>query len=110
MAEISNESDYKNAMRVMIRRVQSGEAIDTFSESVEDMEILSDCIRLGYINGAVEQDGRPFRTLDGKMHPVIHNSHIPLKGIAFLHPQPDWKFLIPTLISLAAFVKSFFFD
>lgn len=110
MAKINNECDYKRAMRDMIRRVQSGEDIDSFSESVEDMEILSDCIRLGYVNGTVEHDGLTLRTMDGKMHPVIHNSHIPLKGVAFLHPQPDLKFWIPTLISLAAFVKSFFFN
>lgn len=110
MTKINNESDYKKAMRAMILRVQSGEHIDTFAESVESMEILSDCIKLGYINGTVEHDGLSLRTMDGKMHPVVHNSHIPLKGIAFLHPQPDWKFWIPTLISLAAFIKSFFFN
>lgn len=104
---IKTEKQYCRAMRKMIRRVQSGEQINANSASFEDMEILSDCIRLGYVNGIIEESGCVLRTLDGKMRPRIFNNHIPLKGIAFLHPHPNWEFLIPTIISLIALVKSF---
>jgi hypothetical protein len=70
------------------------------------MEILADCISAGYVNGELMRDGKELRTLDGKIHPIIYNSHIPLKGIAFLHPQLDWKFIIPTIISILALLCS----
>ena len=89
-------------MRRMISRVQRGEHIDIWNESTENMEILADCISAGYVNGELMRDGKELRTLDGKIHPIIYNSHIPLKGIAFLHPQLDWKFIIPTIISILA--------
>lgn len=93
-------------MRIMISRVQRGEHIDIWNESTENMEILADCISAGYVNGELMRDGKELRTLDGKIHPIIYNSHIPLKGIAFLHPQLDWKFIIPTIISILALLCS----
>lgn len=93
-------------MRRMISRVQRGEHIDIWNESTENMEILADCISAGYVNGELMRDGKELRTLDGKIHPIIYNSHIPLKGIAFLHPQLDWKFIIPTIISILALLCS----
>ena len=90
----------------MISRVQRGEHIDIWNESTENMEILADCISAGYVNGELMRDGKELRTLDGKIHPIIYNSHIPLKGIAFLHPQLDWKFIIPTIISILALLCS----
>lgn len=104
---IKSEVEYIKEMRNMVKRVQSGEHIDTQNASIQDLEILCDCIKLGYINGTIEKNGVQERTLDGKIHPTVFNAHIPLKGIAFLHPKPDWKFLLPLLISLVALVKSF---
>ena len=49
---IRSQREYKRAMRKMIRRIQSGEEIDSWRESSEDMEILADCILAGYVNGA----------------------------------------------------------
>ena len=92
--------------RKMIRRIQSGEEIDSWRESSEDMEILADCIVAGYVNGELKDDGKTLRTMDGKIHPIVFNSHIPLKGLAFLHPQIDWKFIIPTIISIIALLCS----
>lgn len=103
---IRSQREYKKAMRKMIRRVQSGEKINSWEENFEDMEILADCISAGYINGELEEDGKPIRTLDGKIHPIVFNSYIPLKGLAFLHPQIDWKFIIPTIISVIALLCS----
>ena len=103
---IRSQREYRKAMRKMIRRVQCGEEIDARKESIEDMEILADCISAGYINGELEHDGKSIRTLDGKIHPIVFNSHIPLKGLAFLHPQIDWKFIIPTIISVIALLCS----
>ncbi len=105
---IRSQREYKRAMRKMIKRVQSGEIIDSWNESFEDMEILADCILAGYINGEVFHDGEVIRTMDGKIHPTIFNSHIPLKGLAFLRPQVDWKFIIPTIISAVALLCSLF--
>ena len=103
---IKSQREYKRLMRTMIRRVQRGEEIDSWKENYEDMEILADCISAGYINGEIKTDGKPARTMDGKIHPVVFNSHIPLKGIAFLHPQIDWKFIVPTVISIIALLCS----
>ena len=103
---IKSQREYKKAMRRMISRVQRGEHIDIWNESTENMEILADCISAGYVNGELMRDGKELRTLDGKIHPIIYNSHIPLKGIAFLHPQLDWKFIIPTIISILALLCS----
>lgn len=104
---IKSEREYIRAMRNMVKRIQNGEQINVMSNSVEELEILADCIRCGYINGTVEDGERAFRTMDGKIHPRIFNNHIPLKGIVFLNPRPDWKFLIPTAISLIALAGSF---
>ena len=103
---IRSQREYKRAMRKMIRRIQSGEEIDSWRESSEDMEILADCILAGYVNGELKDDGKTLRTMDGKIHPIVFNSHIPLKGLAFLHPQIDWKFIIPTIISIIALLCS----
>lgn len=104
---IQTEREYLRAMRNMVKRIQNGEQINVISGSIEDLEILADCIRSGYINGSIEDGKHSVRTMDGKIHPTVFNNHIPLKGIAFLHPRPDWKFLIPTIISLIALVGSF---
>lgn len=103
---IRSQREYKRAMRKMIRRVQKGEEIDSWKESFEDMEILADCILAGYVNGELEHNGKTVRTMDGKIHPIVFNSHIPIKGLAFLHPQFDWKFIIPTIISIIALLCS----
>ena len=51
---IRSQREYKRAMRKMIRRIQSGEEIDSWRESSEDMEILADCILAGYVNGELK--------------------------------------------------------
>lgn len=90
---ISSNQDYIDAMKEMIRKVQSGYE-PPFNAGVEELEILSDCIKNGYIRGRttyVASDGREheLRTLDGKMHPEIINHVIPPKGLAFLDNSSD---------------------
>lgn len=109
---IKTDSQYKAAMRRMIRRVQSGELANAPHLDMEQSEVLADCIREGYINGTVmrwsknrEQDTE-LRTLDGMIHPKIFNNVIPLKGLVFLANRPDWKFLIPTILSLIATITA----
>ena len=68
---IRSQREYKRAMRKMIRRIQSGEEIDSWRESSEDMEILADCILAGYVNGELKDDGKTLRTMDGKIHPIV---------------------------------------
>ena len=47
---ISSNQDYRNAMKEMIRKVQSGYE-PSFNASDEELELLSDCIKEGYIRG-----------------------------------------------------------
>ena len=88
---ISSSQDYTNAMKEMIRKVQSGYE-PPFNASDEELELLSDCINEGYVRGRttyIDRDGheQELRTLDGKMHPEIINHVIPPKGLAFLSEQ-----------------------
>ena len=78
-------------MKAMIRKVQEGYE-PPFSADAEELEVLSDCIKEGYIRGRttyIDSNGheRELRTLDGKMHPEIINHVIPPKGLAFLSEQ-----------------------
>ena len=88
---ISSSQDYRNAMKEIIRKVQCGYE-PPFNASDEELELLSDCIKKGYIRGRttyIDSDGheQELRTLDGKMHPEIINHVIPPKGLAFLSEQ-----------------------
>lgn len=88
---ISSRQEYTGAMKDMIRKVQKGYT-PPFSADAEELEILSDCIKEGYIRGRttyIDRDGneQELRTLDGKMHPEIINHVIPPKGLAFLSEQ-----------------------
>lgn len=90
---ISSSRDYKNAMKRMIRKVQGGYK-PPFDADAEELEILSDCIKSGYIRGQTTYIGidgheHELRTLDGKMHPEITNHIIPPKGLAFLYDSSD---------------------
>ena len=102
---ITSEKEYDKAMRKMILRVQSGESLNFLEMNVEDREILRDCIDRGFVNGTNEHG----RTQDFAPCPIVYNSFIPFKGVAFLRPAPDWKFLIPTAISIIALIVSIFF-
>lgn len=112
---ISSEKEYKEAMKCMVRKVQSGEKIDVSGLSIEEAEVLSDCIKCGYIIGkATEWNERlhdfiDLRTLDGKAHPEIQSSVIPLKGMAFLKAVPDWRTIVPIVISICALMVSIIF-
>ena len=89
---ITSDRDYLSAMKDMIRKVQSGYE-PPFNASAEELEILADCIRNGYIRGQTSyfRDGREheLRTLDGKIHPEITNHIIPPKGLAFLSENDE---------------------
>ena len=82
---IRSQREYKRAMRKMIRRIQSGEEIDSWRESSEDMEILADCILAGYVNGELKDDGKTLRTMDGKIHYCVQFSYSS-KGAGFSPP------------------------
>ena len=110
---LKTKSDFDKAMRSIIVRVQNGEKFEDGNYSVEEMEVLAECIKNGYINGEVSgyskitQQVVEYRDSDGKMHPIIYNNIIPPKGLVFLNPQTDWKFIVPTVISIIALIKSF---
>lgn len=108
---ISSEKEYESAMREMILKVQAGYE-PPFDASAEEMELLSDCIRRGYLNGCTTDVGlngqiQELRTMDGKMHPVLYNHVITPKGFAFLKPKnTDKKSTAALLISLIALLVS----
>ena len=88
---VPSSLDYTNAMKEMICKVQNGYE-PPFDASDEELELLSDCIKEGYIRGRttyIGSDGREreLRTLDGKIHPQIINHIIPPKGLSFLSEQ-----------------------
>lgn len=92
---IRDQADYRKAMCDMIHRIQkakSPEEINTMEMSIEDAEILNDCIENGFVRGetyATNSNGKkfPLRTMDGKAHPEIYNTVITLKGLEFLKPN-----------------------
>jgi len=106
---ISREKDYIKAMRAMIARVgetESVQDIDTFQMSLEEAEILSDCINEGYLIGTATPD---MRTLDGKMHSELINNVITPKGLAFLKPnKTERKSNVALITSIVAVSISFF--
>ena len=79
-------------MKDMIRKVQAGYE-PPFDADAEELEVLSDCIKNGYIRGRTTyfHNGKEqeLRTLDGKMHPEIINHIIPPKGLAFLSENDE---------------------
>lgn len=114
---VKNQKGYIREMRSMIRRVQTlpkGESLNPFELSHEEAEILSDCIKNGYVIGTVtsfdKDTGREYelRTMDGKIHPELFNNVITPKGLAFLKPsKTDIKASIALIISILALLISF---
>lgn len=92
---IRNQTDYRKAMCSMIRKIQSARSADEINSmemSIEEAEILNDCIENGFVRGETSAQNAagqeiPLRTMDGKAHPVIHNTVITLKGLEFLKPD-----------------------
>lgn len=88
---IQSENEYYEAMRDMIRKVQHGYE-PPFTADAEELEILSDCIKAGYLIGkttyidmyGIEQESR---TMDGKIHPELINHIVTPKGLAFLNVE-----------------------
>lgn len=86
---IHSESEYYEAMREMIQKVQQGYE-PPFTADAEELEIFADCIRSGYLIGKttyLDRDGieQESRTMAGKIHPELTNHVIPPKGLAFLN-------------------------
>ena len=92
---IRNQTDYRKAMCKMIRKIQnssSAEEINDLEMSIEDAEILNDCIENGFVRGKTtyrNHNGEEIelRTMDGKAHSEIFNTVITLKGLEFLKPD-----------------------
>lgn len=92
---IRNQADYHKAMCNMIRKIQNAHSADEINNadmSVEEAEILNDCIENGFVRGKnhyFDSNGKrnELRTVDGKAHPVIHTTVITLKGLEFLKPD-----------------------
>ena len=112
---LNTERKYQNAMKRMIKRIQkTGDIPDPRNLSDQDAEILMDCVKQGFLIGEAQGwDERrhafiDHRVLTGKAMPEVHSATIPLKGVIFLKPTIDWKFVVPTAISIAALIITFF--
>ena len=112
---ISNQTDYRKAMCKMIRKIQnssSAEEINDLEMSIEDAEILNDCIENGFVRGKTtyrNHNGEEIelRTMDGKAHSEIFNTVITLKGLEFLKPdRTKTKANLAIIISAIAGVVS----
>lgn len=91
--KLSSEKEYLDAMRCMMQRVQQGDT-PPLSASTEELEVLAECIRRGYLTGTVthtDKNGveRELRTLDGKIHPILFNNVVTLAGLAFLESNAE---------------------
>lgn len=121
---IRNEKEYTKAMKKMILRVQNDGAPKDAESTIEEMEVLTDCIRAGYLIGTTtftdSSTGAEIdlRTMDGKMHPELLNNSVTPKGLAFLKPnKANLKSnvaivtsILATLISLLAFLVTLLSD
>ena len=103
---LHTEKEYNSAMRQMILRVQQAASVDeinTWDMSIEEAEILLDCVASGYLIGKVPKNIAECRTLDGKAHPELFNTVITPKGLAFLKPpRTDLKATIALIVSAIA--------
>ena len=83
---LHTEKEYNSAMRQMILRVQQATSVDeinTWDMSIEEAEILLDCVASGYLIGKIPKNITECRTLDGKAHPELFNTVVTPKGLAF---------------------------
>lgn len=107
---LQSQRDYEKALRAMLLRVQRADSLDDVQPhqmSMEDAEILTDCIKQGYLRGITEEKGSELRTLDGKAHPVLLSTVITPKGAAFLKPKrTDIKATVALIISILALLVS----
>jgi hypothetical protein len=107
---LRSERQYERAIRNMLHSVQSAESVDEFDTwkmSTEECEVLSACIKRGYLVGKIEDDDGELRTLDGKMHPNLLNTTVTPAGCAFLRPKrTDAKATAAIMISIAALLVS----
>lgn len=108
---VSSEKEYETEMKKMLLKVQNGYE-PPFDAGVEELELLSDCIRKGYLLGKtsyIDENGveQELRTMDGKMHPELSNHIITHAGLAFLSPKKeDKRPLIALVVSVAALLVS----
>lgn len=96
---IETEEEFLQAMRDMIRKVQDGYE-PTLSASAEEREILAECIRRGYLYGAVGSSSKPEKIKEysivesgrtrkcrvsySKILPVLYNHVVSPYGLALL--------------------------
>ncbi|WP_195278929.1 hypothetical protein [Clostridium sp. J1101437_171009_A5] len=111
---LRSQRDYEKALRAMLLRVQRADSLDDVQPhqmNLEDAEILMDCVKLGYLHGRAENKGAELRTMDGKAHPVLLNTIITPKGLAFLRPKhTDIKATAAIVISILALLVSILSD
>ena len=105
---IKSERTYYKEMRRMIRRVLKGEEPLPKDPTREDLEILTECVSRGYLLNMDSRD-EVLRTADGRPHPIVDLSVVPVKGLAFLRPdRTQLKSTIAIWVSIAAMLISLF--
>lgn len=85
---IKSERAFTKAMRKMISNIADGKSPYHDPPTDDDCEVLAECISRGLLLSAAPLDGgNVLRTMDGKAHPMVNTQVVPLKGLAFLHPD-----------------------
>lgn len=91
---VHSEKEFNKRARHLLRMISDNTNISELSD--EDKEILAECISLGYLNSKYM-----VQTQDGKHHFELRdNFPITSKGLTFLKPRRDWKFIIPSVIAV----------
>lgn len=86
---IKSERQFNRAMRKMIRRVIAGERPLPENPTRDDLEVLAECVKRGYIFSATtnERGEMPRNQLGVPIVDYISEQTVLLPGLVFLHPD-----------------------
>ena len=105
---IKSEREFIIEMQNTILRVANGESPFHNPATDDDSEVIAECINQGYLlSNSPLDEGTVLRTMDGKAHPDVNTSVVPLKGLAFLKPDRTRLYAKVSLgLSIAALLVS----
>lgn len=105
---IKSERAFTKAMRKTIRCVANGQSPFHSPATDDDSEVIAECINHGYLlSNSPLENGIVLRTADGKAHPDVNTTVVPLKGLAFLKPDRTRAYAKVSLgLSIAALLVS----
>ena len=105
---IKSEREFTREMRKTILRIANGQSPFHNPATDDDSEVIAECINHGYLLSKHPlENGAVLRTMDGKAHPDVNTTVIPLKGLAFLKPDRTRTYARVSLwLSIAALLVS----